>query len=211
VVKGSKLASSTDGSNSRDVILDSARALITSKGYDGMAISDLTERSGLPASSIYYHFGNKLGVLAALLDRTFMEMHASFPAPSSFDDQKPLERFETWVRAACTALDQRPEYLRILLAISIGPHKDTEPIRTTVRRIRDFAHASWVEALTPVFGQGQEALIDHLAVLGRAVIDGLSVTNSFDGVKYSSHIAAFVALVRSLADQPDAGALMDAE
>lgn len=172
-----------------------------------MAISDLSAKSGLPASSIYYHFGSKLGVLAALLERTFEEMHASFPNPSSFDQQGPLERFETWVTAACKSLDHRPEYLRVLLAISIGPHKDMEPVVNTVRRIRDYAHASWVEALTPVFapngGADDEAFVDEIAVLGRAMIDGLSVTNSFDGATYTSHVAGFVSLVRGLADQRD--------
>jgi AcrR family transcriptional regulator len=172
-----------------------------------MAISDLTAQSGLPASSIYYHFGNKLGVLAGLLDRTFEEMHASFPNPSSFDDHEPLERFEAWLSTACRSLDQRPEYLRILLAISVGPHKDTEPVRNTVRRIRDYAHASWVDALTPVLapdgGEDAAALVDRTAVLGRAMTDGLSVANSFDGVTYSSQVAGFVSLIRGLAEQRD--------
>jgi AcrR family transcriptional regulator len=191
--------------NSRTVILDAARALIADKGYDGMVISDLCAQSGLPASSIYYHFGNKLGVLAALLDRTFAELHATFPNPSSFDDTAPLERFETWFRAACTSLDQRPDYLRLLLAISVGPYKDVDPVRDTVRRIRDFAHASWVEALTPIFapdGAAEDtALVDQLAVLGRALTDGLSVADSFDGMTFSANVAPFVTLVRGLAEQ----------
>ncbi|MFD8283017.1 TetR/AcrR family transcriptional regulator [Streptomyces solisilvae] len=209
MVKGYRSESSAVGSNSRDAVLDAARTLITSRGYDGMAISDLCARSGLPPSSIYYHFGNKLGVLAALLERTFDELHALFPNPSSFDDREPLERFETWITAACNALDQRPEYLRILLAISVGPHKDTETVRNTVRRIRDYAHASWVDALTPLFapngGEADKAFVGELAVLGRALTDGLSVTNSFDGMSYSSHITPFVALIRGLAEQRGRG------
>jgi AcrR family transcriptional regulator len=203
MAKGNGSVSATAGASSRDVILDAARTLVAGRGYDGMAISDLSAQSGLPASSIYYHFGNKLGVLAGLLDRTFEEMHASFPNPSSFDDHEPLERFEAWLSTACRSLDQRPEYLRILLAISVGPHKDAEIVRTTVRRIRDYAHASWVEALTPVFaangGTVDEKFIDELAVLGRAMTDGLSLTNTFDGMSYSAHAAPFVALIRGLA------------
>ncbi|BCL26962.1 TetR/AcrR family transcriptional regulator [Streptomyces aurantiacus] len=205
MVKGNDSASSAAGSSSRDVILDAARSLITSQGYDGMAVSDLCARSGLPASSIYYHFGNKLGVLAALLDRTFNELHALFPNPASFDDREPLERFETWFSAACDSLDRRPDYLRLLLAVSVGPHKDAESVRTTVRRIRDYAHASWVDALTPVFasdsGESDGPFVEQLAVLGRAMTDGLSVTNSFDGTSYSSHVAPFVSLVRGLAEE----------
>jgi AcrR family transcriptional regulator len=190
--------------SSRDLILNAARTLISSQGYDGMVISDLSEQSGLPPSSIYYHFGNKLGVLVALLERTFEDLHASFPSPSAFDGSPPLERFELWFTAACTALDQRPEYLRLLIAVSIGSHADDDTVRGTVRRIRDYGYASWVEALTPVFApvdspQDSE-LVERLAVLGRAMTDGLSVATSFDGTTYVSHVSAFVALVRGFAE-----------
>ncbi|GAA1560101.1 hypothetical protein GCM10009741_76580 [Kribbella lupini] len=205
MVRESGAAPATAGSSSQDNILNAARALIGDKGYDGMAISDLSARSGLPPSSIYYHFGNKFGVLAALLERTFEEMHGLFPSPSSFDDLEPLDRLEAWFTAACRSLDQRPDYLRLLVAISVGPHKDADAVQQTVRRVRDYAHASWVDALTPIFapngGKNNQAVVEQLAVLGRALTDGLSVTNSFDGLSYSSQVAPFVALIRGLAEQ----------
>ncbi|MET1071084.1 MAG: TetR/AcrR family transcriptional regulator [Umezawaea sp.] len=207
MVRDSGSAPAATGLSSRDVILNAAGVLIGEKGYDGMAISDLCARSGLPASSIYYHFGNKLGVLAALLERTFEELHALFPNPSSFDDLAPVERLEAWFSAACRSLDKRPDYLRLLVTLSVGPQKDAEAVQVTVRRIRDYAHASWVDALTPVFapngGRADKALVKQLAVLGRALTDGLSVTNSFDGVSYSSQVGPFVSLIRGLAEQRD--------
>jgi AcrR family transcriptional regulator len=198
-------ASTAAGLSSREVVLNAARALVDEKGYDGMAISDLCTRSGLPPSSIYYHFGNKLGVLAALLERTFDELHSLFPNPSSFDDLAPLDRLEAWFSAACDSLDRRPDYLRLLVAISVGPQKDAEAVQATVRRVRDYAHASWVEALTPIFapngGKNNKAVVEQLAVLGRALTDGLAVASSFDGVTYSSQVAPFVSLIRGLAEQ----------
>lgn len=197
------VSSSSITASSRDVILQAARTLISDRGYDGMVISDLSALSGLPASSIYYHFGNKLGVLTALLERTFEDLHATFPSPSSFDDRDPVERFELWYTAACRSLDDRPEYLRLLLAVSIGSHAGEDSVRAMVRKIRDYAHQSWIEALRPVFAPiaspEDEELLDQLAVLGRAMTDGLSVTTTFDGGTYVAHVPPFVALVRSLA------------
>ncbi|WP_326835104.1 TetR/AcrR family transcriptional regulator [Amycolatopsis rhabdoformis] len=205
MVRGSRSAAAAVSESSRDVILNAARDLIAEKGYDGMAVSDLCAQAGFPPSSIYYHFGNKLGVLAALLERTFEELHQLFPSPTSFDRLAPVERFEAWFTAACKSLDQRPDYLRLLLAISVGPQKDSAAVRDTVRRIRDYAHASWVDALTPVFapdgGKDNERLVQQLAVLGRALTDGLSVTNSLDGLTYRSQVAPFVTMVRGLAEQ----------
>jgi AcrR family transcriptional regulator len=210
MVRDSGSASAAAGLSSRQVILNAARALVGEKGYDGMAISDLSEQSGLPPSSIYYHFGNKLGVLAALLERTFEELHALFPNPSSYDALAPLERFEAWFSAACSSLDRRPDYLQLLVAMSVGPQKDAEAVHATVRRIRDYAHASWVEALTPIFapngGKNNKALVEQLAVLGQALTDGLSAANSFDDVSYSSQVAPFVALIRGLAEHRGAAA-----
>lgn len=210
MVRDSGSASAAPGLSSREIILNAARALVGEKGYDGMAISDLSAQSGLPPSSIYYHFGNKLGVLSALLERTFEELHALFPSPSSFDDLAPLERLEAWFSAACESLDRRPDYLRLLVAISVGPQKDAEVVQATVRRIRDYAHASWVAALTPIFapdgGEDGEALVKQLAVTGRALTDGLSVAESFDGTSYRSQVGPFVALIRGLAEQRTRGA-----
>jgi AcrR family transcriptional regulator len=209
MVRDSGSAPADVGLSSPEVILNAARSLIGEKGYDGMAISDLSAQSGLPPSSIYYHFGNKFGVLAALLERTFEELHALFPDPSSFDDLAPLERLEAWFSAACTSLDRRPDYLRLLVAISVGPQKDAEAVQRIVRRIRDYAHASWVDALTPIFapdgGDDDKAFVEQLAVLGRALTDGLSVTNSFDSTTYTSQVAPFVSLIRSLAEQREGG------
>ncbi|WP_201845769.1 TetR/AcrR family transcriptional regulator [Myceligenerans indicum] len=197
------MSSSSITASSRDVILKAARTLISDRGYDGMVISDLSALSGLPASSIYYHFGNKLGILTALLEQTFEDLHATFPSPSSFDDREPIERFELWYTAACRSLDERPEYLRLLLAVSIGSHAGEDAIRVLVRRIRDYAHQSWIDALTPLFAPitspEDEAFLDQLAVLGRAMTDGLSVSTTFDGGTYVAHVPPFVALVRGLA------------
>ncbi|MBB6570333.1 TetR/AcrR family transcriptional regulator [Kribbella sandramycini] len=189
------------GVSSRDRILNTARSLIDANGYDGMAVSELSTESGLPPSSIYYHFGNKLGVLAALLERTFEELHSYFPQPAAFDDLPPVERLEAWFTAACTALDEQPDYLRLLVSVSVGPQKDIEAVAKTLRRIRDYAHASWTAALTPIFPD-DAALVDQLAVLGRALSDGLAVSNSVDGLSHRAQVAPFVALVRGLAESP---------
>lgn len=186
--------------DSRDLILTTAQTLIAKSGYDGMAISDLCQATGLPASSIYYHFGSKMGVLAALLDRAFTETHAVMPNPSDFTGE-PLQRFENWFTAACDALDQRPEYLRLLLAVSIGGQEHNEEVRATVQRIREYGLASWVEALTPVFSGEDQERIRSLALIGRSLTDGTAVAQSFEHATYASQVKPFVALIRALSAQ----------
>jgi AcrR family transcriptional regulator len=50
-------------------ILDAAEACFAERGYAGTSISEVCSRSGLPVGSIYHHFGNKEGLLVAVVDR----------------------------------------------------------------------------------------------------------------------------------------------
>jgi AcrR family transcriptional regulator len=53
----------------RERILEAAAELFAQRGYAGTGVDRLAERSGIAKTAIYYHFGNKEGLLAAVLDR----------------------------------------------------------------------------------------------------------------------------------------------
>lgn len=57
------------GELSRHAILDAAARLMAERGYDATSIAVLSAETSLPSSSIYWHFGSKEGVLAAVLER----------------------------------------------------------------------------------------------------------------------------------------------
>ena len=56
---------------SRQRILDAAVKLMSARGYDGTSIAAVVTETGLPASSIYWHFGSKEGVLLAAIQREY--------------------------------------------------------------------------------------------------------------------------------------------
>ena len=57
------------GAKSRDEILDAAMRMMSVRGFDGTSIADIARESGLPNSSIYWHFNSKAGILAAVMER----------------------------------------------------------------------------------------------------------------------------------------------
>lgn len=57
------------GGVSRQTILDTAARLMAERGYDGTSLSALVKESGFSASSIYWHFSSKEGVLVAVMER----------------------------------------------------------------------------------------------------------------------------------------------
>ena len=55
-----------DGST-REKIFLSAAQLFSQKGYNGVSMRELAERSGISKPTIYYYFGNKAGIYAELV------------------------------------------------------------------------------------------------------------------------------------------------
>jgi TetR/AcrR family transcriptional repressor of mexJK operon len=55
----------------RDAILDAARALFLEQGYDAVSLSDVVARSGGSLSTLYALFGNKRGLLKAVMQTQF--------------------------------------------------------------------------------------------------------------------------------------------
>jgi AcrR family transcriptional regulator len=196
------------GERSRAAILDSALSLLSQRGYAGMAISALSKMSGLPASSIYYHFQSKHGVLAAVLERGFRDYHATLPKPSDYEGT-PVECFEQWLADVFARLEHKPDHLRLLVTVCVERQDDDEIIRDAVEGIRRFSFDMWLDVLTPVFTPNDDpywiALVEDLAVLGRSIADGATIANSFDGTTYARHVTPFVAMVKALVAQRELG------
>ena len=56
------------GAQSRQRILDAAERLVGERGYTAASMSLISRASGLPASSIYWHFGSEEELPAAVVE-----------------------------------------------------------------------------------------------------------------------------------------------
>jgi AcrR family transcriptional regulator len=57
-------------SDSRERILEAARTLFQERGYGGLSISSICDRAGVVPTSIYWHFGDKAGLLRAVIEES---------------------------------------------------------------------------------------------------------------------------------------------
>ena len=69
--KNESVKKRSHGIAARDKILDAAGEIASERGYEGTSISLVSKRSGLPASSIYWHFKNKDDLISAVIERSF--------------------------------------------------------------------------------------------------------------------------------------------
>jgi AcrR family transcriptional regulator len=133
-----------------------------------ISISDIDKACGLPASSIYWHFGSKEGVLAAVMERGAERYFAAIPVEADFDRQL----------AAVTELrEQHPEFLRLFLLLSL--ERNHEPaVVEVIRRVRDRAIAGFRDAVAKLMPADVPAwkarrVVAELAAVATALSDGI--------------------------------------
>lgn len=84
------------GENSREQILDATERLMSTQGYAATAITHIRRETGLPASSIYWHFGSKEGVLAAVMERGAQRYFAQIPRESPMSRRSARRWPSSW-------------------------------------------------------------------------------------------------------------------
>jgi len=58
-------------SNTRDTIVDAATAVVSARGVKSATTREICDRAGVTAPTLYHHFGDKQGLMAAVVSRAF--------------------------------------------------------------------------------------------------------------------------------------------
>lgn len=172
-------ANAVAGGSSRERILDAAERLVAERGYTAASISLICKESRLPASSIYWHFGSKEELLAAVAERGSARWVASRARWASFGGD-----LDAFLQATGQSVAQHPDFLRLLMMLILDG-KDGAP------RARQVLRAEWSRVeqrleriLAEYFGLGagpeDVALTARLARFTLAFVDGVFVDSQID-------------------------------
>lgn len=178
------------GARSRDEILNAAEKIMAVHGFEGTSIARIASESGLPSSSIYWHFESKAGVLAAVMERGaerfFSDYGANIDLVSPVVD--PLTTLRQSLGFAKTAVEAHPEFLRMLFLLTLSGVHD-ERVTGLVRRVTDAGKDQLGELIRHVFTQQGEAMslriADELVDFAQGMFDGMFLTTqTHEGVSY---------------------------
>lgn len=171
------------GDESRQRILEATLTLAAERGYDGTSIAAVTEATGLPASSVYWHFTNKDELLAETLEYSYRRWRAATPTwelgaepgGTSHDVHDIRDR----LRQASRAIAESPEFWRLGLMLGLENRPKEPKARVRYLAVRDETRVAiqawWTEVLpTEVVEQHPESA-ERLARFHLAVMDGLFV------------------------------------
>ena len=126
------------GVESRRKIVDAAAALMAERGFAGTSIAAVSQRSGLPSGSIYWHFESKEALLAAVVEEGARRWFDALPGDDSLPSD-PTERATALLDAVVRSLEQHPEFLRLLLVIALERREVDATSLAVIRRVRELA------------------------------------------------------------------------
>ena len=156
------------GENSRELILDATERLMATRGYAATSINDIRKACGLPPSSIYWHFGSKEGVLAAVMARGADRFFAAIPTSEDVEGQLAvLSRLQS----------QHPDFLRLFYMLSLERNNDPA-VTAVIRRVRDTAIGRFRDAIARLLPADAppskaERVVTELTALAVAISDGV--------------------------------------
>jgi AcrR family transcriptional regulator len=162
------------GEQSRELILDATERLMATRGYAATSISDIRKACGLPPSSIYWHFGSKEGVLAAVMERGADRFFAAIPTSEDADGQLAvLSRLQA----------QHPDFLRLFYMLSLERGNDPA-VAAVIRRVRGTAIGRFRDAIAQLLpADAPRSKADRVV----AELTALAVALS-DGVFFADHL-----------------------
>lgn len=127
------------GERSRELILDTAERLMAGRGYSGTAMSAICRETGLPATSIYWHFGSKQGLLAAVMERGARRWFAALPDWDDTSGETADQQAARLTERGADAVTEQPAFLRLFYLLALDSADDPEAA-ALVRQVRDSAN-----------------------------------------------------------------------
>lgn len=166
------------GDESRSAILDATLRIAADRGYDGTTVALVTEATGLPASSIYWHFGSKDELLAATLEHSYRQWRAGAPTwAKAVEPHDVHDRIETRFHRGATALATSPQFWSLGLLLTLQRRVKEPAARRLYRQVRqdteDAIRDWWAEILDADAMRADPELTRRLARFYMMLMDGL--------------------------------------
>ena len=160
----------TSHSDTKARLLEGALQLFASRSYGGVGVNDLAKKGGVTKPSLYHHFGNKAGVLKALLEAHFAPLFRRLDKACEYRGDLPFTLFNV-ARCLVDFALQCPSFYRLQLALCFaGPESEAHQLVQPYLARRQAILAALFEAVVAhhpnlrgrqeVFAHGFVAMLD---------------------------------------------------
>lgn len=171
------------GEQTRELILEASAKLFTKTSVRGMAISDLVKETGIPASSIYWHFGSKDGLVCAVIETGARRLMEQFPDASGLQSASEADVGHA-MAAFSNVLRNEFQFIKLLIKVGLEFSDEENEIVRIVRRAREETISYGVKSLMPAFHSmpAEDAAAAATRVLKQlmAIADGIIINISIE-------------------------------
>ncbi|BCL29055.1 TetR/AcrR family transcriptional regulator [Streptomyces aurantiacus] len=113
----SRRATERKGDLRERAILDTCEALLAQKGYEAMTVGDIAEGAGIKRGALYFYFGSKQEVVAALVARTVEHLWERSRVTAQADD--PRQAVATAMRRTVELWNEHGLVMRTAIDLSL--------------------------------------------------------------------------------------------
>ncbi len=171
----------SSGDASRQKILDAATEIASERGYEGTSIGLVSERSGQPASSIYWHFKDKDALIAAVIDHSF-ETWLATAGDGDQTDTGPIDKkLAAMVQRTGKALRESADFLRLGLMLTLEKRAAEPTARRRFLEVRHDALQRTMLTYARLFPKLDDTALHQLATFTMAAADGLFINSEIEG------------------------------
>ncbi len=107
---------------------------MSARGYEGTSVSAIALESGLPNSSIYWHFDSKAGILAAVMERGAERFFEDVRPPAALPGETPEDFLGRALDRVGEVFVGHPEFLRLFVLLLLA--NESDDVREIVQRVR---------------------------------------------------------------------------
>jgi len=186
------------GKLSRERILEAALALFSERGYAATGVHEIARRAKIEKAALYWHFGSKEALLAAVLDRTdaeFVERIAKRLARSAGGSDERLDLFVSGLQRLAA---ERGHLVRLTLGVAIERAQVSAESRGALERIfdrtRKAVELGFEQALGVKLPDADLIARLALAYLYEAAVRGATDPESAQHDRFFAHLRRLIVL-----------------
>lgn len=164
--------SSSKVSDGRERILNAARALFQERGYPGLSISSICERADIAPTSIYWHFGDKAGLLRAVIEEAGGGHAAQIRKSVAAAVGRPTEQLDIVTKKIRELVMNQPQGSLSFVALLSGGGPVTDELRSALVDARARELVSITQDFSAILGQesGRSTALMVLAFVNYAAL-----------------------------------------
>jgi len=160
---------------SRRRILDAAEELFREQGFERTTFADISERSGISRGSIPWHFGNKDGLLLAVVERAVNRQ-----LPDDLERAGLTDLHDVLKRAGELIQGEGGDLLHMLLSQAMSSEGPVHELYATSYARRREAMAKAYGSIAPLRGAAARRRADGLSVAFHGAMVGIQVLWELD-------------------------------